>query len=324
MIGPELSVIIPTYNRAGHLPATVNSVLDGARVDVEVIVVDDGSTDETSEVVRGLGGPVRYIRRENAGPAAARNTGFAESRGRYVAFLDSDDLWMPGAPSRLVGLLDRHDRLAMAFGDASMGTPGGSRTSVVATFGGNAFAALPGEDLEPGVRRLERRPFFRLLARRNAVFLGSLILRREVVEHSGGFDPDLFGSEDWEFVMRLAIRHEYAYCNLPVAFYLQHAGGISRDVDRMEREFAKALRRVSKEGALDASDRRWAHRQLARQEFGYAYRAYDRGDLPIARKHFALCLGARPGVKSLGFWMASHLPQALLLAARKPKRDIWG
>lgn len=324
MVGPKLSVIIPTYNRAGLLPDVVGSVLENSRCDSEVIVVDDGSTDETAEVVRSFGPPVIYLRQENAGPAAARNLGFERSRGRYVAFLDSDDRWMPGGGPALVELLDRHDGLAMAFGDASMGTPGGDQASVTATFGGAAFRGLPGQDIGQGARRLERRPFFRVLARRNVVFLGSLVLRREVVDRVGGFAPELFGGEDWEFVMRMAIGHEYAYCDLPIALYVQHAGGISRDSDRMDREFVKALRRIANHPSLDRSDRSWIHRQLARHEFGHGYQAYDRGDLRGAREHFALGLQAYPDLRGAAFWVASNLPPTVLSATRKLKRTLLG
>ena len=321
----NLSVIIPSYNRAILLGPTVKSILHDPPGEVEVIVVDDGSTDNTAEVAGLLGPSVRYLRQDNAGPAVARNTGFAASRGKYVSFLDSDDHWAPGAASRLLGVLERHEGLALAFGDAAKGTPEEGYASVVATFGGEAFTALPGEPIETNVRRLERRPFFKLLSRRNVVFLGSLILRREVVEQSGGFDPDLFGGEDWEFVMRLAARHEYAYCEGdPVAYYLQHPGGISRDLDQMEREFAKALRRVSRQPGLDAADLRWVQGQAARQEFEYAYRAYDRNDLAEARRRFGLCLKSSPTPRNLGLWAASHLPAKILGTTRRFKRGLLG
>jgi hypothetical protein len=206
-----------------------------------------------------------------------------------------------------------------------MGTPEGGYSSVVRTFGGSAFAALPSEEVEPGVRRLRRRPFFQMLARRNAVFLGSLILRREVVEQSEGFDLRLFGSEDWDFVMRLAIRHEFAYCeDLPVAFYLQHAGGISRDGDRMEREFNEAIRNLARRADLDGSDRRWVQIQRARREFGFAYDAFDRGDLSAARERFTRCLRSQPDLRSLGYLLVSLLPLHVLRATRGLKRGILG
>ena len=91
----KLSVIIPTYNRVEMIPDTIDSILSSGLYDFEIVVVDDGSTDRTPKVVRAMGSPVRYLRQANAGPNSARNTGFAASFGRYVAFLDSDDQWFP-------------------------------------------------------------------------------------------------------------------------------------------------------------------------------------------------------------------------------------
>jgi cellulose synthase/poly-beta-1,6-N-acetylglucosamine synthase-like glycosyltransferase len=87
----KLSVVIPAYNRAILIPDTINSILSCGLDDFEIVVVDDGSTDRTPEVVRAMGGPVRYVRQSNGGLASARNAGLAASCGRYVAFLDSDD-----------------------------------------------------------------------------------------------------------------------------------------------------------------------------------------------------------------------------------------
>jgi glycosyltransferase involved in cell wall biosynthesis len=321
----KISIIIPAYNRSQHLRGCLDSLLVCRLDGLEAIVVDDGSTDDTAEVVRAYGPPVRYIRQENAGPAVARNTGFAASRGRYVAFLDSDDRWIPGAASRLIEILDRHGDVPLVFGNARMGTPEAGFVGVVETFGRESFPALPGSEVEPGVRRLECRPFFRQLARRNVVFLGSLILRREIVEQAGGFDPPLFGSEDWEFVMRLAVRHEFTYCeDTPVALYIQHPGGISKNHDRMQREFAKALKRILREDGLDPDDRQYVEHQLARHEFGIAYQAYDRGDLEVAREHFVHSFHLRLGLKSLCYWLAAHLPPDVLRRSRALKRGILG
>src|SRR6185369_14122248 len=91
----EVSVIIPTYNSARFLTDAIDSVLAQTFKDFEVIVIDDGSTDETESLMHKYGSAVRYIRHENRGVALTRNRGIDESRGRYVAFLDADDVWLP-------------------------------------------------------------------------------------------------------------------------------------------------------------------------------------------------------------------------------------
>src|SRR5689334_10387847 len=114
----RVSIIIPTYNRAARLKACLASVCNGAQPDQEVIVVDDGSTDDTRTAVAAFGPAIRYIYQQNAGPSAARNTGAREARGRYIAFFDSDDRLMPVPRQRLVDFLDGHPEVGVAFSDA--------------------------------------------------------------------------------------------------------------------------------------------------------------------------------------------------------------
>ena len=93
-----VSIILPAYNRANHLPDAINSILMQSFRDFELIIVDDASTQDIESIVRSIGDPrIRYIRRAvNGGASAARNTGLAEARGEFIAFHDSDDLWLPG------------------------------------------------------------------------------------------------------------------------------------------------------------------------------------------------------------------------------------
>lgn len=325
MTVPTLSVIIPTYNRAGHLPGSVESVLAHAGCDVEVIVVDDGSTDETAEVARAFGPPVVYLRQENAGPSSARNAGFAASRGRYVAFLDSDDRWIAGAPSRLVEYLDQDENIAVVFGDSLMGTPESGYASFVARYGGDDFTRLPCRHANSDARIFERRPFFQHLVRRNFVFLGSLMMRREAFDRGGGFDPSSSHGEDWGFFLSLASEGQFAFLgNGPISFYMQDTQGLSKQLERMNEGFAGALRLLLERIALDTDDRRCVERRLACIEFGNGYSHYNRGELAAARKLFGTCLRTRPSPTYLAFWLASHLPTHFLQLTRGLKRRIVG
>ena len=103
----EISVIIPTYNRAEHVTKAIDSVLAQTYTDYEIIVVDDGSTDNTKELLLPYMDRIRYIYQENAGVSAARNNGIRAASGRWIAFLDSDDIWFPDKLSRQMGSLAR-------------------------------------------------------------------------------------------------------------------------------------------------------------------------------------------------------------------------
>jgi glycosyltransferase involved in cell wall biosynthesis len=111
----RVSVVIPAYDREGTLREALESVLAQGVPDVEVVVVDDGSTDGTAAVAERLAG-VRCLRRPHRGPAAARNAGVAAAGGELLAFLDSDDLWAPGKLAAQLALLDAHPEVAMVFG----------------------------------------------------------------------------------------------------------------------------------------------------------------------------------------------------------------
>ena len=123
---PRVSVIIPTYNRAGYLCESIESVLTQTYTDYEIIVVDDGSTDDTEEVLQLwiADGTIHYVWQENRGESAARNHGIELAIGEYIAFLDSDDLFMPTKLEEQVAYLDNHPEVGMAhscyskFGEA--------------------------------------------------------------------------------------------------------------------------------------------------------------------------------------------------------------
>ena len=156
---PMLSVIIPTYNRARFVTACVTSVLSCGVESPEPVVVDDGSTDDTEAVVRAFGPAVKYVRQANAGPAAARNLGFAaSSSGRYVAFLDCDDQWIAGAPLRALEALDRHPAAAAIFADAQRTRAGELLATYLETYGRDDFRALTATNLGAGLHRLARGP----------------------------------------------------------------------------------------------------------------------------------------------------------------------
>ena len=237
----KLSITIPSYNRAHMVRGTIDSILNNGLDDLEVIVVDDGSTDDTEDVIRPLGPPIHYFRQTNQGLAAARNSGFRLSRGKYVAFLDSDDQWLPGAVPTILNYLDANEDVPFILGDTAMGSPEDGFASFIATFGGEPFRELPSRELSPGLRRYDRRPLFHQLVRRNFAFMGSMVFRREVIEQTGPFDTRLQAAEDWHYFMRLALHYNYCCCEgLTVSTYLKHSSNMTRDLDRMNKGFCMA------------------------------------------------------------------------------------
>src|SRR5690348_2585807 len=184
---PLVSVVIPAYNAARTIPATVRTVLDQTVADLEVIVVNDGSTDTTADVARSLDdGRVRVLSQENSGHAAARNAGLGAAFGQYVAFLDADDLWLPHKLERQLEVLKAH--------------PDVRALSSSAVIVDDLLRPLFVASSPDGRNELLDVLCFRGLA----AFMDTLIAERALIERIGGFDPSLIILQDWELAIRLA------------------------------------------------------------------------------------------------------------------------
>jgi glycosyltransferase involved in cell wall biosynthesis len=315
---PDVSVVIPTYNRAALVARGVASLRATGGANVEILVVDDGGTDDTERVVREAG--ATYVRQANAGPAAARNTGFKASRGRYVAFIDSDDEWLPGI-GRLVRQIAANPDVDVVFADTAMGSDADGYVSFVQTYGGDRFFALPHQRRADGVRVLERRPFFLQLSTRNVMFLGSMLIRREFFARIGGFDPLLRGAADWDFFMRATAAGAMAYSDgEPVSRYYKHEQGMSTDSDHMEEDFIKALDSVRRRSALDPVELAHVNARLRDHVFGWAWLAYDKGDLRAMRRRlqWARQLG-QFGLREAAYLTLTFLPSPLVMALRRAR-----
>ena len=198
---PCVSVIIPAYNRADVLPRAIASVLNQTFTDYEIIVVDDGSTDNTGAVAENTDGPLRVISHEfNRGAAAARNTGIKAASGAYVAFLDSDDEWMPGKLARQIGLLEG---LGTSYNACCSGRflnhPGlgySWERRLPAEEHWTRYLLINGCDLSPG---------------------STLVARRGVFEHTGLFDEGLGPWEDWDWLLRYVADYKLAIVPEPQA-----------------------------------------------------------------------------------------------------------
>lgn len=190
-----VSVVIPTYNRSLSVCDSIESALGQTYGNVEVIVVDDGSTDDTPAVLAGYGDRIRHVRQDNAGPSAARNRGFRESRGEIIAFLDSDDTWLPDKIERQVALMERGgpEMVCCVCNAKVLGVDGSDAGT---TFG---FASL-----SPGFTEGEWTNPQEVLATRFLLFNQVAAIRREAFEAVGGFNEDLRLLEDYELALKLS------------------------------------------------------------------------------------------------------------------------
>lgn len=212
LVVPTVSVIIPTYNRARLIGEAIQSVLDQTFTDLELIVVDDGSTDNTESVVTEFKDPrVRYIHQENMGISAARNAGIHNTQGRYVAFLDSDDLWLPQLLELQVRFLDGSPHIGVVYAKAQAMTENGRL--LLYTRG----------DLE----RYPNQPLKSMLYG-DFTCIQTALVHRECLDRAGLFDESLTGRVDWDMFLRLAKVCRFAFTDTVLAHFrahsLQHTG----------------------------------------------------------------------------------------------------
>lgn len=235
---PLVSVVVPTYNRAETLPRAIDSALAQTVDDLEIVVVDDGSTDRTGEVLEGYGTDrVRTVTHEtNHGANVARNTGIDYADGEYVAFLDSDDEWRPTKLERQLELLDsRSDEWVAAYCGFTVETPGttGSFLSTIAS-----VLALADDDqrMEGGEELLGD-----ILADNVHPGAGStLIVETGVVREIGGFDEDLERFQDPEIVIRILKQGKIAYVDEPLVVRYDTGNPSAELVERASRQYLAA------------------------------------------------------------------------------------
>jgi glycosyltransferase involved in cell wall biosynthesis len=235
-----VSVIIPTYNHAALLPHAVESVLAQTRRADEVIVVDDGSTDATDEMVARRYPAVRLLTQPNRGLSAARNRGLQAARGDLVVFLDADDWLTPDALAAKSAVLEREAALGWVYSDLFLTDEAGSVTRRVS------------EAWRYRGRRLEGWIFEELLLG-NFFPVHAVMARRHAVLEAGGFDETLPNHEDYDLWLRLSRRAPVAYVDRALGYYRLRAARMSADrhamavtalsiAARLERQFPGEVR----------------------------------------------------------------------------------
>ncbi len=281
---PSVSVIIPAYNAAGHIEATLESVLCQTVPASEVLVVDDGSKDHTADLAERFPLPVRVLRKSNGGPASARNLGARESHGEWLAFLDADDAWLPEKLERQLPLCSDPKVGLIHSTPPAWGTP--------------------------------ERLTFSDLWERNRIVNSTVLVRRQAFEAVGGLDEDreLIGVEDYNLWLRIAaggwevVRNEGEWVR-----YSPTEASLSRQFER----FARAeLANAEKIGALLDLPReeRLAKRLYILDTYGRVL-LHTRCSLG-ARKLFAAAAREAPSPQRLLWWAAAHLPGGILNARR--------
>jgi glycosyltransferase involved in cell wall biosynthesis len=292
---PLVSVIIPTHNRASLLPTALDSVYAqkgiGEQFDLEVIVVDDASTDSTPAIVRQSYPSARYIRlAKNRGVSRARNSGLAASQGRFVAFLDDDDVWLPCKLQAQLPVLERHPAAGAIYSQVYY------------------YYRNQGGKKYPELSRARSGWLFESLLMGNFMTLHSVLVRREAFDKTGYFDEQLSSHEDWDMWLRLSFRFPFLFLPCVVAVYNASPGGlwlrasVEAEEERCTHVIEKALRMLPEAPAYAEL------KQTARARVALAY-------APTWTEQLAV-LHANPGIARYS-WAHRYVRHWICKQARK-------
>lgn len=238
---PPISAVIPTYNVAQYVGEAIESVLHQTHGPIEVIVVDDGSEDDTCRILGKFGDRVQLLTQKNAGPSAARNRGIRKARGEYIALLDADDLWLPEKTALQLECVKRYPDVGLVFCD--MIEFQGNKREESTQFQSNGF-----DNTFFGHSELVLDPFRKLL-KANFISTPSVLMSRSLFEQTGGFDEDLRFSEDLLLWLRIARISSIARVSMPLVLRRRHEGNITNSRHRFLAALPSVLQKVQQEHA---------------------------------------------------------------------------
>ena len=274
---PTVSVIVPAYNVAPYIAATVESVLAQTYRDFELIVVNDGSTDETEAQLAAFRDDVIYLTQANGGVMRARNAGLARARGRYLALLDGDDIWEPDFLSTLVGLLETDPQFTAVFPNARfLASP--------------KFPDRLYQDVYPASEPVS---FDRVLRRECYIFC-SLVMRRSALELVGDFDESLpgQGAEDFDLWLRmLRAGCRFGFMRAPLVQYRWRPGSLSNTGVGLLRCLLAVYEKMLA-GELTAAQRAWVITYLPELRAALDYALFKQAALERRYKTAAQHLAA--------------------------------
>ena len=281
----DVSVIMPTYNCCEYIGEAISSVLAQSCRSLEIIVVDDGSTDGTASVLPSL--PfLRYMSRPRGGPSAARNTGLRAARGRYVAFLDADDLWEPGSLDRRLAFATSHPDLGLVFGDACFFNDAGLiRSSHLAPK--MVFRRAPSTEPVQGCH-LFRRSVSDELMIEPFIPLDTVLIRRDCLDKTGLFDESMWIGEDIDLWYRVTRSFPVGYLDEIVACCRSRPRSVTTDretvAEGLVRSMVKSLEYYRVGGSPEVQ--RSLRRRLGRHLVDLGELHASRGRLGAARRCF--------------------------------------
>jgi glycosyltransferase involved in cell wall biosynthesis len=314
----RVSVVIPTYNYARFLGEAIQSVLDQTYKDLEIIVVDDGSTDNTGEVVSSFtDARVKYLRQENRGVAAAQNTGIKASHGEYISILGSDDLYLPQNLEDKVKVLDSHPDIGLVYSDAYLLDKNTGTTL------GKLWRSPKGPHPWFDPDRATRQPLKEILYRGCFIMPQASMMRRQVFAKVGYFDESLPTYEDWDLIIRILQHFSAELIDMPLLKLRQHDTNLTGNKEKMYQGAVAAANKAIRSGSLSKEEFTFLRKRLVPQHFKYGRQALLEGREAAARKALFACIRLNPRkIKPYIYLVLSFLGTKKVLALKNWRKNL--
>ena len=311
---PKVSIIIPAYNRAHLIGATLRSALRQTYRDYEIVVIDDGSTDDTESVIRAIAPDARYISQANVGIPEVLNVCVRAAAGEYIAFLGSDDALAPKALEKQAAVLDAHPNVGIVHGQAWLMDEQGRLTHLQKPpFAKSSYVRSGRDEIAD-------------LVMSNHIVATTVMVRKACFEECGLFDARFGLYEDWNMWTRILKRWDVGYVNEPLAFYRVHHGESGSIFRKAEQRALERYRRIQIEDILHDPEmgpklkhlRRAAY---ARHHYSVALHSMDVRARWYGRWQAAQALVVSPlsgtAVSALRVIARSFVPRPLVALARR-------
>ncbi len=304
---PLVSVVMPAYNAKDCIGAAIESVLNQDYPNLELIIVDDGSTDGTVEEALRYRTRVRVLRQTNSGPAAARNRGVSSAEGELIAFIDADDIWKSDKTSTQVAYLAAHPEVGVVFG------------RLIRWFANDdgSFGPIPeatAEEQRAGIVPEESGWIYPEMLLDSVIWIVSAMVRRSLWDVLGGLDPTLRIGEDYDFFIRASRQTKMDELDRVVAYYRIHKQSTTHVMRVEDIEYAVLLRAIEKYGTAAPDGREVSPQKLRGRLFQlcfrHGYRHYWHGSPQVAARAFlAATRYNKFSLKAWGYYLISLAKQ---------------
>jgi len=306
----KISAIIPTYNNAEYIEEAINSILAQSHPVDEIIVVDDGSSDNTETLVRAIEQKtdmLSYTKQHNQGPSAARNHGIELANGDWVAFLDADDRWPKDKIALQIAALQREPSLQLIAGDMAETDQQGNV---------QVESVLAKHQLLEPFQRLAGRALnnaLTALVSKNFIPTGTVLVKRSALNQAGGFNPDIRFGEDLELWAKIACHHPITCLPERLMYRRQHGANATHNTGLMLEDLVKVMRSISHYGEEQLKQQGTKPNTLvafALSALGYWH--FCQGNYGQARQLFTASLKEQVSKRALVYAAACLLPNAVI------------